>query len=183
MASGRLLGSLGLRLCWPGSLIRHNQDNKLRDKGSAPAQLSTQQPDSNQPHSYTPFNSMLHLMGTGCWLKWCLSQFDYRWTPKHFALESLVSKVIKLGLFAWIVYSVARLSSGLDMFMVALYVNQSQLLCGVCIVWAGYRVMKICPAAVSRRDEAASDWWIGWDPSSHWLTRSSGCIPCSLIVS
>ena len=44
------------------------------------------------------------------------------------------SKVIKLGLFAWIVYSVARLSSGLDMFMVALYVNQSELLCGVCSV-------------------------------------------------
>ena len=42
--------------------------------------------------------------------------------------------MIKLGLFAWIVYSVARLSSGLDMFMVALYVNQSELLCGVCSV-------------------------------------------------
>ena len=51
--------------------------------------------------------------------------------PKQFAIESSVSKVIKSGLFSWMVYSVARLSSGLDMFMVALYVNQSQLLCGV----------------------------------------------------
>ena len=73
----------------------------------------------------------------------------------------LVCKVIKLCLFSferlWVVYSVARLGSGLDMFMVALYVNQSELLCGVCRVYRMIRsrVMKIYPAAVSVRCQAA----------------------------
>ena len=122
---------------WPGSLIRHNQDNKLRDKGSAPAQLSTQQPDSNQLHSHTPSSLLFNASFDGNRVLTKVMHRSIRLSLNAQAFCNRVfsySKVIKLGLFAWIVYSVARLSSGLDMFMVALYVNQSELLCGVCSV-------------------------------------------------
>ena len=125
---------------WPGSLIRHNTDNKLRDKGSAPAQLSTQQPDSNQPtepHSHTPSSLQFNASFDGNRVLTKVMHRSIRLSLNAQAFCNRVfsySKVIKLGLFAWIVYSVARLSSGLDMFMVACYVNQSELLCGVCSV-------------------------------------------------
>lgn len=44
-------------------------------------------------------------------------------------------------------------------------------------------VMKIYPAAVSHRDEAASDWPMGLGSVFSLADKSSGCIPCSLIVS
>lgn len=60
-----------------GSLIRHNQDNKLGIK--APHRLSCQH-NSQTPHSLhsftPPYNSMLHWMGTGCGLKCCLGQYN-----------------------------------------------------------------------------------------------------------
>ena len=120
-----------------GSLIRHNQDNKLGDKGSAPAQLSTL-----QPRLLTAYTASL-LPTIQCFIGWeqgvdsSAALVNTKWSMNAKAVCNRVfsfSKVIKLGLFSWIVYSVARLSSGLDMFMVALYVNQSQLLCGVCSV-------------------------------------------------
>ena len=44
-------------------------------------------------------------------------------------------------------------------------------------------VMKIYPAAVRHRGEAASDWRIGFGSVFSLADKSCGCIPCSLIVS